>query len=190
MEAIIKRELITDKKICRMLSVAVFVTLTTLAAFVRIPLPFTPVPLTLQTFFVLLSGALLGRGLGFFTQGLYLLLGLTGLQVFTGTGTGSLYLLGPTGGYITGFVLASFVTGSLFTNEKQGRFTIFIKLLSADLVILFSGTLWLKISLSCPLSQAFLLGFLPFILGDVLKVILAAAVYSKLHSRIKAALYF
>ena len=189
MEAIIKRELITDKNICRTLSVAVFVTLTTLAAFVRIPLPFTPVPLTLQTFFVLLSGALLGRKLGLFTPGLYMLLRLSGLQVFTGTGSGSFYLLGPTGGYIVGFVLASFITGSLFTDEKQGRLTVFIKLLFADLVILFSGTLWLKISLSCPLSRAFLLGFLPFVLGDVLKVILAAVVYSKAHSRVKAALY-
>lgn len=190
MEAIIKRELISDKNICRALSVAVFVTLTTLAAFVRIPLPFTPVPLTLQTFFVLLSGALLGRRLGLFTQGLYMILGLTGLQVFTGTGTGSLYLLGPTGGYIVGFVLTSFITGSLFTNEKQGRLAVFIKLLFADLVILSIGTLWLKISLSCTLSRAFLLGFLPFVSGDALKVILAAVVYSKVHSRIKAALYF
>jgi len=71
MEAIIKRELITDKRICQLLVSMSFVALTALSAFVRIPLPFTPVPLTLQTFFVLLSGALLGRRLGLFTQGLY-----------------------------------------------------------------------------------------------------------------------
>jgi biotin transport system substrate-specific component len=188
MEAIIKRELIRDKRICRVLAVTVFVILTALSAFVRIPLPFTPVPFTLQTFFVLLSGSLLGRRLGSLTQGLYMLLGLVGFQVFTGAGSGSLYLFGPTGGYIAGFVLASFLAGGLFAEAKQGWPTVFIKLLFADLAILFCGMFWLKISLSCSLGRAFLLGFLPFIPGDILKVISAAIVYSKIHLRIKAAL--
>ncbi len=189
METIIKRELISDKRICRMLAVGAFIILTALSAFVRIPLPFTPVPLTLQTFFVLLSGALLGKKLGVFTQCSYMFLGLAGQSVFTGKGSGALYLLGPTGGYIIGFILASFLAGSLFAKEEQGRFTIFIKLLSADFVILFSGMLWLKVSLSCSISQAFLLGFLPFVLGDILKVALASIVYNSIHSRIKAILY-
>jgi len=189
MEAIIKRELISDKRICRLLAVGVFIILTTLSAFVRIPLPFTPVPLTLQTFFVLLSGSLLGRKLGVLTQCSYMLLGLAGQSVFTGLGGGTLYLLGPTGGYIIGFILASFLAGNLFAKEEQNRFIIFLRFLSADFVILFSGMLWLKVSLSCSVSRAFLLGFLPFVLGDLLKVILAAIVYNKIHSRIKAVLY-
>ena len=188
METIIKRELISDKRLCQLLGVGAFIALTTLSAFVRIPLPFTPVPLTLQTFFVLLSGALLGRRLGTFTQAAYMFLGLTGQQVFTGAGYGSLYLLGPTGGYIVGFVLAAFFAGSFLKQEGQSAFTVFIKLLAADFIILFSGTLWLKISLSCGLSRAFLLGFLPFVLGDIFKVILATAVYNKMHARIKAVL--
>ena len=173
METSIKKELISDKKICRLLAVGTFVVLTSLSAFVRIPLPFTPVPLTLQTFFVLLSGALLGRKLGVVTQAVYMFLGFSGQQVFTGYGSGSLYLLGPTGGYIVGFVLASFLAGSLLAKEKTGWFTVFIKLLAADFIILFSGMFWLKLSLSIPLSEAFLLGFLPFVLGDILKVTLA-----------------
>jgi biotin transport system substrate-specific component len=188
-EIIIKRELISDKRLCRLLAVGVFITLTALSAFVRIPLPFTPVPLTLQTFFVLLSGALLGRKLGVFAQAAYVLLGLTGQQVFTGAGSGSLYLLGPTGGYIVGFVLASFFAGSFLIKEKQSAFAVFIKLLAADFMILFSGMLWLKVSLSCGLSKAFLLGFLPFVLGDILKVALATIVYHKMRARIKEALY-
>jgi len=189
MEAIMNRELIRSKRACRVLAVTVFVILTALSAFVRIPLGFTPVPFTLQTFFVLLSGSLLGRRLGSFTQGLYMLLGIVGFQVFTGTGVGSLYLFGPTGGYIAGFVLASFLAGGLFTREKQGWPAVFLKLLFADLALLFCGTLWLKVILSCPLSQAFLLGFLPFIPGDILKIIFAAAIHRKLRSRIKAAIY-
>lgn len=189
MEITMNRELISDKRLCRILAVGVFVTLTTLSAFVRIPLPFTPVPLTLQTFFVLLSGALLGRKLGVFTQAVYMFLGLTGQQVFTGLGSGSLYLLGPTGGYIVGFVLAAFFAGNFLIKEKQSVFAVFIKLLAADFIILFSGMLWLKVSLSCSLSKAFLLGFLPFVLGDILKVTLATVVYHKLRTRIKTALY-
>ena len=189
MEISIKRELISNKGLCRLLAVGVFITLTALSAFVRIPLPFTPVPLTLQTFFVLLSGALLGRKLGVVTQATYMFLGLTGQQVFTGAGCGSLYLLGPTGGYIVGFVLASFFAGSFLINEKQSVAAVFIKLLVADFIILFSGMFWLKVSLSCSFSKAFLLGFLPFILGDILKVALATVVYHKMRARIKAVLY-
>lgn len=189
MESIISREIITNKKICRGLAVTVFIAFTTLSAFVRIPLPFTPVPLTLQTLFVLFSGALLGRRLGVLTQAGYLLLGLTGLQVFTGFGSGSLYLLGPTGGYIIGFVLASFFAGSLFSEEGHNWRNTFLRFLCADFIILFSGTLWLKVALSCSFSQAFLLGFLPFVPGDVLKVAFAAVVFHKVHSRIKASLY-
>lgn len=189
METIINKELIIDKKICRVAAVGVFIVLTALSAFVRIPLPFTPVPLTLQTFFVLLSGALLGRKLGAFTQVSYMLLGLAGQQVFTGSGSGSLYLLGPTGGYIIGFILAAYFSGSFLTGKEKSSAYVFLKLLSADLIILLSGTLWLKTSLSCSLSKAFLLGFLPFLFGDILKVILATAVYKKIHLRIKGALY-
>jgi len=189
MEAIIKRELITDKRLCQLFAVGAFVALTTLSAFVRVPLPFTPVPLTLQTFFVLLSGALLGRKLGVFAQAAYMFLGLTGQQVFTGTGFGSLYLLGPTGGYIVGFILAAYFAGSWLFKEKQSWLAVFVKLLTADFIILFSGMLWLKVSLSCTLSKAFLLGFLPFVLGDIFKVILATVVYNKARARIKEALY-
>ncbi|MDD5409680.1 MAG: biotin transporter BioY [Candidatus Omnitrophica bacterium] len=189
MESILSREIIINKRVFRFLAVTVFIISITLSAFVRIPLPFTPVPLTLQTLFVLLSGALLGRKLGLLTQAGYLFLGLTGCQVFTGFGSGSLYLLGPTGGYIVGFILASFFAGSLFSEEKCGHRNTFLRFLCADFIILLSGMFWLKIFLSCTLSQAFLLGFLPFVPGDLVKVALATAIFNKIHSRIKTSLY-
>ncbi|MDD5115592.1 MAG: biotin transporter BioY [Candidatus Omnitrophica bacterium] len=189
MESILERNIAVDKRIYRVLAVVVFIALTAFAAFVRIRLPFTPVPLTLQTFFVLFSGALLGRKLGVFSQTGYLLLGLTGSQVFTGLGSGPLYLLGPTGGYVAGFILASFFTGSLFSGSRSSRLNTFLVFLCADFIILLCGTLWLKIISSCSFTQAFLAGFLPFILGDTIKVIAATAVFNKIHSRIKAFLY-
>jgi len=189
MESIVSREIIINKRVLRFLAVTTFIALITLSAFVRIPLPFTPVPLTLQTLFVLLSGALLGRRLGLLAQAGYISLGLTGFQVFTGLGSGSLYLLGPTGGYIVGFVLASFFAGSLFSEGKHSYRKIFLSFLCADFIILFSGMFWLKIFLSCPFSRAFWFGFLPFVPGDLLKVVLATAVFGKIHSRIKTSLY-
>ena len=189
MVGVLKRELGFSKQANRSCAVLFSVIFITLGAFVRIPLPFTPVPITLQTFFVLLSGALLGRKLGVITQAAYMFLGFTGQSVFTGAGSGSLYLLGPTGGYIAGFVLASFFAGSFLSQEKQSLLAVFIKLLTADFIILFSGIFWLKISLSCPWNKAFLLGFLPFVLGDILKVTLATVVYNKMRARIKEALF-
>lgn len=186
METILKKELILDRKLNRLLGVTAFIIFTALSAFVRIPLGFTPVPLTLQTFFVLLSGAFLGRRLGAVTQAVYLLLGLTGWQVFTGTGSGSIYLWGPTGGYLIGFVLASFSAGWLLKQSPQDWKTVLASLLVADLVILLTGAGWLKLSLGCSFGQAFFLGFLPFLPGDLLKVILATAVYQKFQWRIKA----
>ena len=189
MEVIIDRERVGSKVMLRVLAVTLFVALTALSAFVRIPLPFTPVPFTLQTLFVLLSGSLLGRRLGSLAQGLYMLLGLTGLQVFTGAGSGSLYLFGPTGGYIAGFIPASFLAGYLCTRGKQKLPAVFAGFLFADLVLLLCGTLWLKVIISCSLSRAFLLGFLPFVPGDILKVIFAALIHRKLSARIKTALF-
>ena len=189
MHAIASKEIVVNKRICRGLAVTIFIILTTLSAFVRIPLPFTPVPLTLQTLFVLFSGALLGRRLGVFAQTGYLLLGLTGLQVFTGFGSGALYLLGPTGGYLVGFVLSSFVSGSLFLETKHRWPNTFLRFLCADFIILLSGALWLKVYLSCSFNQALLLGFVPFIPGDLLKVSLATVVFDKIHLRIKESLY-
>ncbi|MFA4988597.1 MAG: biotin transporter BioY [Candidatus Omnitrophota bacterium] len=186
MESVIKKEIVCDnKKICRFLAVSIFVLLTALSAFVRIPLPFTPVPFTLQTFFVLLSGALLGRKLGGISQAGYMVLGLTGLQVFTGSGSGSLYLLGPTGGYLVGFILASFFTGKLFTGKNLSRKYIFFVFLCADFILLCSGALWLKAYMGCSLAQAFLSGFLPFVFGDILKAVFAVFVFCKTHSRVK-----
>ena len=189
MELIASKEITVNKKVCRWLAVTAFIVLTALSAFVRIPLPFTPVPLTLQTLFVLFSGAFLGRRLGVFTQTGYLLLGLTGFQVFTGSGSGSLYLLGPTGGYVIGFVLASFLAGGLFSQARHSWGNTFLRFLCADFIILFSGMIWFKVSLSCSLTQAFMLAFLPFVPGDLLKVILATSIFNRTHSRIKAFLY-
>jgi len=188
MEAVFKKEIITDKTLCRIIGVVTFIVLTILGAFVRIPLPFTPVPITLQTFFVLLSGAFLGSGLGASTQASYILLGLLGLPIFTGAGSGLLYFFGPTGGYLLGFILASFLVGRFIKYGQDNLFLTFVLLCLADLILLSSGVIWLKFLFGYPFRKLMFIGFIPFLPGDFLKAYIAAFLYLRLKSRIKEAL--
>ena len=140
MQSILKKELVINKNLSRTIGVFIFVILTSLGAFVRIPLWFTPVPLTLQTFFVLLSGAILGANLGALSQIVYIILGASGISIFANAGSGLIYLSGPTGGYILGFVFASFLIGRLIRlYPRAGMFLIFLLMFLADIVILLSG---------------------------------------------------
>lgn len=173
-----------NKAACRIIGISAFVIMTGLGAFVRIPLPFSPVPLTLQTFFVLLSGAVLGSKLGLTAQLSYMLLGVSGVPLFTASGSGLLYLAGPTAGYLFGFMPASFLVGR-FIRYSKNFFSLFALFCLADLIILACGMLWLKFLFGYGIDKAFLLGFFPFIPGDMLKALAAAAFYSRLKSRLK-----
>lgn len=185
MEAILSREIIVNRTLCRLIGVAFFIIALALAAFVRIPLPFTPVPITLQTFFVLLSGAFLGAELGLSVQLGYLFLGAAGLPLFAGAASGPAYLMGPTGGYIFGFVLASLFIGRYIRYCGDSLWAILAIFLLGDLILLFSGALWLKSLAGCGIGKAFLLGVLPFIPGDLIKVAAAGLIYRRLRLRLR-----
>lgn len=183
MEAILKREVMTSKSICRFFAVLASVAMITLGAYVRIPLPFTPVPITLQTFFVILSAALLGTRLGTAAQLGYIFLGASGLSMFSGAFGGAAYLLGPTGGYILGFVLAGIIIGKTVQGAKENGFLVFGVFCFADFTILACGALWLKILLNLSAFDAMRLGFIPFIPGDLLKAAAAAILYLSFSRR-------
>lgn len=185
METILRKEIVINKAICRAIGVAVFVVLTMLGAFVRVPLPFTPVPLTLQTMFVLLSGACLGAGFGAVSQLSYLMLGVGGVSVFTYTAAGSLYFFGPTGGYLLGFVLASFLIGRFIKFTRTNLLLTFVLFCLADFILLACGATWLKVVLNINFQKALILGFLPFVAGDLIKAFVAALIFLKLKPRLK-----
>jgi len=189
MEITLRKEVVINKQICRICMIFLSVIAIGLGAFVRIPLPFTPVPITLQTFFVLLSAALLGRKLSIIAQGIYLFLGILGLPVFTEAAKGLVYLFSPTAGYLIGFILASILTTVLLKRLKQGYFSAMLVFCASSAVILLSGSLWLKISLGISITQALFMGFIPFIFGDLLKSQAASFVYLKLNKRVKEILY-
>lgn len=186
METIFTKEIISSKLISRVIGVFIFTIFTALSGFVRIPLPFSPVPITLQTFFVLLAPAFLGRGLGFTSQLLYVFLGILGAPVFSHAGSGLLYIFGPTGGYLLGFLLASFLVGSLLKYYDKSKLSVFLTFCLGDFLLLASGTFWLWVIFRLEFSELIYIGFLPFIAGDLIKISLATILYLRLKSRIKA----
>jgi biotin transport system substrate-specific component len=185
MEITLRKEIIVDKTLCRAFGVAVFVILTALGAFVRVPLPFTPVPLTLQTFFVLLGAVSLGRNAGVLTQGIYIFLGVIGVPIFSQAGSGLGYLLGPTGGYLLGFLPAAFFAGSFIRYAGRNFYLALTVIFFADLILLSCGTLGLKALFGLSAAQAFSMGFLPFIAGDLLKALAVTLVYLKTEGRLR-----
>lgn len=140
---------------------------------IRIPLPFTPVPLTGQTFAVLLVGAALGSKRGAASLALYTLMGALGLPFFAGGASGLAYLSGPTLGYLVGFVAAAYVVGLLAEKglERSVR-TSLVPFLIGTLIIYIFGAGWLTILFGA--EQALALGVLPFLVGDAIKIALAA----------------
>lgn len=184
MEIALSREIVQNKASARILGISAFVILTSLGAFVRIPLPFSPVPLTLQTLFILLGAAVFKKNLGVLVGLSYVCLGAAGLPIFSGAGSGLLYLAGPTAGYLWGFIFAAlFISHAL--GRAKNRFSVFLVFLTGDFLILGSGAFWLRIFLKCSFEQALAMGVVPFLAGDLIKVGVAVAVYRKIKIRCK-----
>ena len=144
---------------------------------VEVRLPFTPVPITGQTLGVLLVGAALGPGLGTLSMGLYLLQGGIGLPFFAGgdSGIGFLQLASARGGYLWGFVAAGAVVGWLARrgwdrNVRSAISAMFV----GEVVLYLIAVPWLMQAIDVPLGKALELGLAPFVIGDILKVVLAA----------------
>ncbi len=159
---------------------------TAAAAQVAIPLPWTPVPLTGQTFAVLLTGMALGPGRGFLALTLYLAEGALGLPVFAGGASGVARLLGPTGGYLFAFPLAAATTGFLAERGWDRRMlTTMAAMLIGSAVIFVCGLAWLR--RFAPEGQLLAAGLYPFIPGDVVKALLAALAlppaWRRIHGR-------
>jgi biotin transport system substrate-specific component len=162
-----------------------FVTaLTAAASQISVPLPFTPVPFTLQPMIVLLGGVVLGPWLGMASQVIYLTAGLAGLPVFAFSPElpqGAARLLGPTGGYLMAYPIAAFVAGLLATRGFDRRYLTSVLAMAAGLAVIFAGGVtWL--ALFAPgadtrsINAALAVGFYPFVIADAIKLCLAATV--------------
>jgi biotin transport system substrate-specific component len=156
--------------------------LTAAAAQISVPLPFTPVPFTFQPMVVLLGAAALGPRLGLASQILYLAIGFAGLPVFAASPLlpqGAARLLGPTGGYLMAYPFAAFAAGWLAARGFDRRYLTAVVSMVCGLAIVFAGgVLWLTLASkpSLGLSGALEAGFVPFIIPDLLKLLVAAGV--------------
>lgn len=138
-------------------------------------IPLQPIPVTGQTFAVLLVGALLGGRRGALSMLTYLSMGVAGLPVFTGLGAGLSHFTGPTGGYLVGFVLAAWLVGLLAERGWDRRvLTTALAMLCGTLLIYLPGLAWLSTFVGW--EQVLPLGLLPFLLGDLVKAALAALI--------------
>lgn len=144
------------------------------AAQIAIPLPFSPVPITGQTLAVLMTGALLGSRRGALSVLAYLTEGAIGFPVFAGSGAGLARLLGPRGGYLVGFVAAAWIVGRLCeVGWDRKLHTAALAMLVGNVVIYLFGLPWLAHFVG--IEKVLVAGLLPFVPGDLFKLILAAS---------------
>ena len=171
----------------RIASVLFMTALTTAAAQISVPLPFTAVPFTFQPMIVLLGGLALGSRLGATSQFLYLAAGIAGLPVFAASATlppGPLRLLGPTGGYLMAYPFAAYLVGYLAERGLDRRYVTSVIAMLAGLVVVYAcGALWLGLfartatgNASIGIQSAVMTGVVPFVLADVMKLLVAAAI--------------
>jgi biotin transport system substrate-specific component len=152
-----------------------------LCARITIPLPFTPVPLTVQNFGVLLVGLLLGSRRGFAALALYLAEGAMGLPVFSPIGPGGIaQMLGPTGGFLLAYPLVAWLAGYVIEHGRQTFFRAVISGLLGEVVLFTGGLAWLAV-LTHSIAQAFRWGLYWFLFAEIIKVMLAAGIVARWH---------
>jgi biotin transport system substrate-specific component len=165
--------------------IALFAALTAAGTFVAIPLPFSPVPVVLQNLFAILAGLCLGPIGGSLAVGLYLLAGALGAPVFAGASGGFTRFLGPTGGFLLGYLLAALIAGLIAGRPRAGKRTpvwrIILATTLAFLSIYIPGLLRLKQLMNIGWTETAAAGFLPFLIGDTIKGIVAVSIAPRLR---------
>jgi biotin transport system substrate-specific component len=166
------------KQVAIVVAASLFVAL---CARVSVPLPFTPVPLTLQNFGVLAVGLLLGSRRGFAALSLYLIEGACGLPVFS-MGAGIGYILGPTGGFLIAYPVVAFVAGWIYEHSTKRFVSAALAAAAAEVVLFASGLAWLAV-LTHSVSLAIKYGLYWFIFAEVIKILMAAGIAARWQTR-------
>lgn len=168
------------RQVALVVSASLFVAL---CARITIPLPFTPVPLTMQNFGVLLVGLLLGSRRGFAALALYLAEGAIGMPVFNPMGPGGIaQLLGPTGGFLLAYPLVAWVAGYVMEHGRKSFARAAMGGLFGEIVLFTGGLTWLAV-LTHSVAQAFRWGLYWFLFAEVIKVMMAAGIAARWHRR-------
>lgn len=166
-----------------MVYAALFAALTAVGAFLAIPIG--PVPIVLQNMFVYLAGLLLGYRWGMASVGVYLLVGAVGLPVFAGGLGGIGRFVGPTGGYLIGYLPTVFLIGKIANRDTPQMVTDVLAMICGTLALYACGVTWLKIVSGMSLGKTLALGMYPFLIGDAVKIAAAAAIARALRPVIR-----
>lgn len=167
----------------RMVYAAMFGALTAIGSLIVIPMQ--PVPITLQTLFTGLAGVLLGGSAAALSQVVYVLLGIIGLPVFAGGKAGLGILFGPTGGYLIGFIVGAYVIGKITeARQEPGVVWITMALVVGNLVIYTLGVTQLSLIAHLSVIKALLVGVVPFLLGDLVKLSATVLIASLLRKNV------
>jgi len=175
---------------------ALFAALTAVCTFINIPLPFTPIPINLATLSVFLAGGLLGAKYGALSQLIYIMIGSLGLPIFSNYQGGLGVLVGPTGGFLVGYVIAAFIIGLIMnpiikSNDASRLYVIKIVLacLAGMTTYFTTGTLWFMYITNTGLYAALFACVIPFLIGDALKITAAVFLIGKLRKNMGDKLY-
>ena len=168
--------------------IALFAALLAVGSLIKIPLGFTPVPITLQVFFVLFAGLILGPVRGALALLAYLVIGAVGIPVFAGGTGGFQSIVGPSGGYLYGFVVAAFVVGLVARSIKGDRTVVLagsalLACIAGVLVIYVFGAGHMMLTMSLSPAKAFALGVAPFIPVDFAKAVVVTIIYVAIAQR-------
>lgn len=173
-----------SKRTRNMILCSLFVSLTAVCAQIAVPLPFTPVQISLASFAVLLSGACLGAKAGFLCQCVYLLAGAVGFPVFTRFSGGIGILFGATGGYLLGYPFSAYLIGFLCEKLRNIRFGTLLSMLCGTLFCYLFGTLWYMLLTKTPFISTLLACVFPFLPGDILKIAAALFLSARLRNKL------
>jgi biotin transport system substrate-specific component len=183
-----KEVLMPIEKLRWMVLASLMAALTAVGAYILVPIG--PIPIVLSTLFVLLSGLLLGSRWGLVSMALYLLVGAIGMPVFSGGRGGLAHFLGPTGGYLFGYVFASWLTGLIAERSRGILILEILGVLIGSLAIYSLGIPWLKVVSQMSWTKTFMVGMVPFLIGDGVKasvaIILARAVRPVLNRQMES----
>ncbi len=167
------QDVIVDRRARTAIGVIAFAVATVFGAQIAVPVPFTPVPITLQTLFVILAGVVLGPRAGAASMALYVGAGALGAPVFSNGGAGFAWLLGPTGGYLLSYPASAFAAG--WIAGRRGAMLRVIAGLTTGVLIQYAGGLAQLAALTGePLGVVLAMGAIPFLFGDAVKIVTAA----------------
>lgn len=175
-----------NSKIYDMTLIGLMAAIICIVAPFSVPLSFTPVPISLANLAIYISAGILGSKKGSVSVIIYLLLGAVGVPVYAGWTAGFQRIAGPTGGYLIGFIFIALITG-FFIEKFEGKLYMYAAgMILGTLVCYLIGSAWLSMEMKLSFSKALLLGVIPYIPGDAVKIVLASILTYSLRVRLRA----